>query len=110
MGSCTYLSPGTLVIAPPTTGGWSVWISTILLMSEDGPQQQLVAEFGATAAWLVTAQTCLSSLATPLTPAATGWAAKLLSVCKRGRPGPVCLPTTGRLRIGSISIKAIPIL
>ena len=58
----------------------------------------------------MTALTCLWSRVTRSTRAAIGWVAKQLSGCKPDRLGPVSLPTTGRLPIGSRSITAIPIL
>src|SRR4029077_12420787 len=72
-----------------------------------GLQQPWAAVFGVTAALPAMAQTCLSSQGTPSIQAATGWAVKPLSVCRRDRHGRVNLPTTGRLRIGSVSITAI---
>src|SRR6516162_2701514 len=110
MGSCTYLFPGTGVIAAPITAGWLVWISTILPLWLAGRLQLSGAEFGDTAALPATALTFLLLRATHSTQPVTGWAAKRLSVCKRDRPGLVSLLTTGRRPIGSVSTTATPIL
>src|SRR6476661_884409 len=97
------LTLATWVTAPPTTAGWSVLTSIILLMLEDGPQQQLVAEFGATAAWPAMASTCLWLRATHSTRAAIGWAAKQLFGCKPDQPSLVNRPTIGCQPTGSRS-------
>src|SRR6516164_5451981 len=110
MGSCRSLTPGTSVTAVLIMAGLWAWILTILRPLALGRQQPLAAGFGDTAVWPATPQTYLLSQGIRLTRAVIGWAAKPLSVCKRGQFGAASQPIIGRLRTGSRSIIAIPIL
>src|SRR5215468_9430219 len=99
-----------MAIAERIMAGWSALTSIILRMCMPGPRQRSAAESGGTAALAVTALTCSWSRVTHLTRAAIGWAVKPLFAYKPGRFGPVNRWTTGRLRIGLVSITAIRIL
>src|SRR5437667_8597444 len=90
--------------------GWLASISTIVPSSAPGLRQQLAAASGDMVALPATALTCSWLRVTHSTRAAIGWAAKQLFACRLGRPGPVSLPTIGRLPIGWISIIATAIL
>ena len=74
-----------------------------------GLQPLSAAASGDTAVSPATALTCSLSRGTRLTLAATGWVAKLLSVCKPVRSGADRPLTTGRLPIGFHLITVTPI-
>ena len=77
--------------------GWVVGVDIIVPPRMPGRQQRSAAEYGGTAASLVTGLTCLWLRATRLTRPVTGWGAKRLSGCRQGQCGPVSLAITGRL-------------
>ena len=109
MGSCTSPTLGTWATARITMDGLWAWISITLPMCMPGPQPPSAAASGDTVVLPATGRTCSWLQETPLTQGVTGWAAKRSFACKPDRPGPVSPPTTGRLRIGSVSTTATPI-